>query len=199
MNELKYRLTGMTPLICHNARLSNPLDRIVRQMKEVSGKRGKTEDDLERLAELEFAGSLYIDPKTEAPAVPDTMLFAVVLGGARKFKEGKLVEAGVAFPRRYYPIEYDGPKDWKELYQYTNGSNGDRPFVDQRMVTVSRSKVLRTRPIFEEWAIEVEMLANPEVIDADQVLKWWERAGTLARIGDARVLGYGSFTAEQVE
>ena len=189
-------MTGVTPLLCHNARLVNRNDPISKRMSEITSKRGKTEADLEELDKLEFVGGLYLDPSTKAPSVPATMLYAALLRGARRHKEGKLVEAGVSFPQEFYPLEYDGPKDWEALFEVMDNL-GLRRFVDQRSVTISRSRIIRTRPIFREWALDVSVRFNPDVLDGALLLKYLAEAGVSQRLGDARVLGFGSFTAEE--
>ena len=45
----------------HNARLANPLDPLVQEIKKLTGKRKKTEDDLLQIARLEWEGGFYFN------------------------------------------------------------------------------------------------------------------------------------------
>ena len=196
MRTLRFKLVGLTPLIFHNARLARPTDPIAKAMKEVADRKGKTETDLEELAKLEFAGAMYLHPSTKEPVIPASMLYSCLLRGARKSKGGKTIEAGVSFPKGHYPLTYDGPRDWEALYAFEK--DGERPFVDQRMVVIQRSRVLRTRPIFNEWALELDVTVNEDVLEPSRLLQFWADAGTFQRLGDGRVLGFGAFSVIEV-
>jgi hypothetical protein len=54
------RITGAAPLILHNVQLADPLNAYAKEMKKISGKRRKTDADLEELARFEWHGSLYV-------------------------------------------------------------------------------------------------------------------------------------------
>ena len=88
METLKARLTGLVPLILHNARLADPLDPISKAMKTVSSKRKKTDADFEELARLEFEGGLYM--VDDEPVIPARLIYGLLAGkgGARHFWEG---------------------------------------------------------------------------------------------------------------
>lgn len=189
MNQ--YRLVGTTPMLMHNVQLAVPTNKYAKLMKEISGKRGKTEEDLEELAHIEFLGGLYLNDKGE-PALPREMLYGVLVRGARKSKNGKLIEAGVTFDQAYYPLTYDGPRTAAALWEFENGSG--REFVDQRMVIVNGGRVVRTRPIFREWSVTVTAHVAPEVTEDSVVRQAWRDAGIYSRMGDGRFLGYGAFT-----
>ena len=47
---LRFKFISVAPLLCHNGQLADPLNDLVRQMKKISGKREKTDADLEELA-----------------------------------------------------------------------------------------------------------------------------------------------------
>lgn len=56
MQELSFRIAGVSPLLMHNGRLVNPADEYARKMKEVSSKRKKTDADYEEMGRLEWFG-----------------------------------------------------------------------------------------------------------------------------------------------
>ena len=61
MKIAKYTITGITPLLMHSERLANPFDSLTKELKAISGKRKKTEDDLLAMARIVFIGGLYHD------------------------------------------------------------------------------------------------------------------------------------------
>ena len=153
----------------------------------------KDVEHLEEIARLEFLGGLYTNGKGRI-GIPANVIFTVVRNGARKFKAGKTIEAGLVVKDFAY-LEYDGPEDPEELFEYTDDL-GIRPFVDQRMVGIQRNKILRTRPIFNEWALPISIYVEPNAIQEEAIREYVDTAGILLGIGDGRSLGYGRFEIE---
>jgi hypothetical protein len=54
---------------------------------------------------------------------------------------------------------------------------------------------MRTRPIFEEWAANVEVMYNPDLVDKAEVIQWMEVAGYEVGLMDWRPK-YGRFNSE---
>lgn len=192
MNTLKFRLTGSTPLMMHNERLANPMDEFAKEMKKISGKKKKTDEDFELMAQIEFRGGLYID-EDEGPYIPNRMIEATVREGAKRTKRGKDVARGFEVlgldHERAGHLIYKGPRTRDGLW---NGG-----FFDQRTVKVGMSRVVRTRPIFREWAIDLEVAYDTEIFNEDDIKTFFDEAGRYAGIGDYRPR-YGRFAAETI-
>lgn len=185
-----YRITGISPLIMHAvARLIDPTDEGTAEMKSLSAKRKKTEDDYARMSELEFFLGIYADDKGR-PVLPADNLQAMIVEAARKSRLGKQFLAGV-FVSDDAPLIYDGPKTVEGLWK-------DGRFVDRRSVVVQRNRVVRTRPIFREWAADVVFEYHPSVVNASQLDEAIGTAGSMVGFGDFRPR-FGRFVAELVE
>jgi hypothetical protein len=188
MNTLKFRITGVAPWIPHNGLLADPLYEFSKRIKKVTALRKKTEADLEEMARLEFLGGLYL--KDGEPCIPGEMIEAALAGkggAARKNKSGAQAAAGLFVPNPA-KLEYDGPKDPNELWK-------DYRFRFRVPAKVGMAKVMRTRPIFEQWSAVVEVHYNPDLVDRDRVIDWIVQAGAEVGIGDWRPR-YGRFTVE---
>ena len=189
MKTVTLKLSSVTPLIMHNGQLANPMNPISLEMKKISGKRNKTESDLTELARLEFVGGLY--PGDDgSPAIPGKVVIGTLRNGARKVKSGKRVEAGV-FARGPFPLLYQGPRTPMDLWS-------DESFRLQEIVTVGQAKIVRTRPIFRDWAVQVELQYNENVVNEKDLVEWLSIAGEQVGIGDWRTGGYGLFTVEKI-
>lgn len=184
---LKFRLVGDAPLICHNSQLADPCNKIVRKMKEISGKRKKVDADHEALAKLEFLGSLYMGPT--GPVIPGVMIEAAIREGAKKTKEGKLVQSAV-FTKGDFPLEYDGPKEPEKLW-------ADERFRNVAIVNVQRNRIVRTRPQFLNWQAVVAVEFEDSITTPGKVEDWLKTAGLQSGLGDWRPR-YGRFTAEVI-
>lgn len=196
MNTLNFRLIGISPLLMHNGEGANPLNPLVRQLNVIAKKgRGlKDEETLMKIARMEWLIGVY--SKKGIVGIPHHVIFTTIRNGARAYRKGKDVEAGV-FVTDFFPLEYDGPKEVEKLLDYTNGDGGN-PFMDQRMVGISRNKVLRTRPYFEEWELPIWFTVDPSVIEPKEIQDYIETAGIRNGIGDGRSLGFGRFKVEEV-
>ena len=188
MQELSFRIVGVSPLLMHNGRLASPADEYARKMKEISSKRKKTDSDYEELAKLEWFGGLYLLNKE--PCIPAANFEACLIakgGAARKERMGKEAAAAL-WVMTDFPLEYDGPRDPYELWE-------DETFRFQVMVVIAGHRVLRTRPIFEEWAATVSFQFNPDLLNEEVVTRWVSIAGEQSGLGDWRPK-FGRFREE---
>ncbi len=192
IEQLKLKLTGARPFLMHNARLSDPLDAATKALKEVTGKRNKTDDDHLEVGRLEFIGGLYLDEKGH-PMIPSDMILACLTGAARKSKDGKRFQEGVWCDVVGFPLKYDGPKDAMGLWNAPKSK-----FCLRRSVKVKQARVMRTRPRFPLWAAEVLLSFDTAVLDKAEILHAAEVAGSYVGIGDWRPQ-YGRFTVEAVK
>ena len=75
----------------------------------------------------------------------------------------------------------------------------DPRFRDVRTVVVSRQRIIRTRPRFNTWSCEFDMLYNENGIDLDVIALAIENAGKYIGMCDMRTMGYGRFAASITE
>jgi hypothetical protein len=185
--KIRLTLTGTAPLLMHNIQLADPLNPIARAMKEVSSKRKKTDDDLFRLAELEFKGGLYLTDEL-GPYIPGANVEKCLVEGARITKQGKQVERGLFVTDNECPVIYGGPRDAAGLW-------GNEAFRSTMAVKVGQSRVMRCRPIFRDWAVEATAEVDPALLNLESVRSIGTDAGNMVGIGDFRPR-YGRFVCE---
>lgn len=186
---IEFEISGVAPLLVHNGHLANPTAPIVRAIKEISSKRNKTDEDLMELARLEFHGGFYLDENGQ-PIIPGEMIEAMLVEAAKKNRLGKAFKAGIISDGNW-PIIYDGPKDVDAMW-------ADGSFAFQKMVVVSRAKILRTRPIFNTWSLKFTVHFLPDVVNESQVRQAMEIAGQIIGLGTWRPR-YGRFTVNKAE
>jgi hypothetical protein len=204
METLKLRFTGLTPLLMHNVRLSNPLDKYVAALKTVTGKRKKTIEDHIEIARIEWEGGLYLDDNGVV-AVPMRWIGKCIQRGATKQKNGQLWKSGATIMEDHMPLTYAGP----QIKKNGNGAIPD-PDLDkfydlynfQTMAGVQRNKTLRTRPMFKDWSLETTIAHDSAIIERSLVIKAAEDAGRLCGMGDWRIENggpFGRFSVEVIE
>jgi hypothetical protein len=183
---INFKLTGLAPMIMHSGRLANPLDPATKALKVVTGKRKKTDEDHAEMARLEWIGGLYQDEDGNL-GIPSENIEAMLIeaSGAQRLK--KQFKAGV-FCEGFFPIDHDGPKDLKKLYETGNYSLT----VQVRVMT---ARVMRTRPIFKKWSMNCAVSYFPQVVSRENVIDAMEQASMFIGIGDWRPR-YGRFSVE---
>jgi len=78
VQQIKFKLTGIRDLLQHNERMANPMNEIAKELKVITGKRKKSDEDYEAMAQVEFKGGLYINK--DGPYVPGIQIEAALKG-----------------------------------------------------------------------------------------------------------------------
>ena len=187
METMRVRLTGTLPLLMHNEQLANPLDPAVQELKPFTSKRKKSEEDYLAISYKEFKYGLYHNEKL-GPYIPAGWLKALIRDAAKITRRGTDVTRAVFIMDLHYPLEYKGPRDIETMYK--------EGFYDRRMVGNQGNRVLRTRPKFEGWAVEFEMMYDTTIFDnPTQMEGIINTGGRMIGLGDYRPT-FGRFTAE---
>jgi len=183
IQRLKMTWTGSAPLILHNGQLSDPLSKWAKELKKVTSKRLKTDADYEAMARIEFLGGLYIF--NGCPCIPAENIEATLIEGAKKIRRGMDAKAGL-FVLEHSTILYDGPKDPEALW------NTDA-FRSRVSAKVQKNRVMRTRPIFNVWSIDVHCDFEDSLLNQNDVIEFARNAGSMVGVGDWRPR-HGRFT-----
>lgn len=185
MNELHLTMKGFSPMLLHNGQTANPLNKYARQLKKVSGKRNKTDEDFEAMAKIEFFAGLYLNQKGEY-VLPAHNIEAVLLEGAKKNKNGKLIQSGV-FVAEDPLLVFDGSqKTADELWD-----GGEHALMVA--VRVGKNRVMRTRPMIPEgWTAEVVIHYDQQIVEESVIRQALEVGGREKGMGDWRPK-YGRF------
>lgn len=181
------KIVGLTPLLMHNGQLSDPLNEHAKALKKLSSKRNKSDDDHAEMGRVEWLGGLYYDPDM-GPFVPSEMIEAMIKAGAKLSKAGKLAEACVVCVEDRYPLGYKGPRAVSEIIK-------EARFFDRRTIRVQQSRVVRTRPRFNDWSCQFTLSLTPGRLNPEQVRTALDDAGLYVGLGDYRPK-FGRFRVE---
>lgn len=178
MKIAKYTITGLTPLLMHSERLANPFDDLTKELKAITGKRKKTEDDLFAMARIEFMGGLYYD--TDAGVhLPGYNILAAIVGGGKIHKLGTAIKRAVIVNEDKVSLIYEGPKTPAKLFE-------SKSFVDMRSVKVGTAKITRCRPKFSTWSAAFSVAYDENSIQKSEIDQCLTSAGLMVGIGDYR-------------
>lgn len=184
-------LTGTSPLLMHNPLLVDPDFEITRQIKAITGKRKKTDEDMAMVGRLEWYGGIYLEAGKVVQ--PSSKVRKCLINTAKITKQGKMVERALSFSELNVPLIYEGPTEVDELYATGR-------YVSRLSVGVSGKRVMRVRPSFFPWKLEVSGLFVEDAgLNFQELQNIVELAGTVEGIGDNRVNGYGRFVGKAVK
>jgi hypothetical protein len=191
---VSFRVRGVVPTIMCNGQTADPLNPFARQMKKISSKKTKTEDDHLEMARVEWHASLYLDEKSR-PCWPSENIESMMVAAAKKARKGTDAKAGV-FVEKNAPIIFEGPKSAEGLWSHR--TFGKNPFISRVPAVINRSRIMRTRPIFPEWSLEFDINFLLDMFDSSQIIDTVETAGRIIGLSDWRPK-YGRFVIEKAE
>lgn len=191
MTTIRFDIVGRTPLLMHAPTTVDPLHPVAKEMQAIikrSKASDRTEDEHERLAELEWHAALYVAPGlVEGPVVPTANIKRSVAKGGYYTKGQKASTAvtnGIDPVDMFVPLAFDGPRDPDELYKSGR-------FTDRRAVK-GGGTIIRTRPKFDQWALTVDFELDEAQLDLADLAEYARTAGKLG-LCDGRKIGFGRF------
>lgn len=176
--------TQGAPLLMHNERMIDPLNPYVRSVKELSGKRQRSEVDELELSHREWLGCFYYDEEI-GPYLPVWCIVRCIQEAGKRHKLGASVLRGVVPASEKTPVLYDGPRDLDTLWK-------DGRYALRKAVGVGQKRVMRTRPVFVDWTMEAEIEVDLTQIDPEKINQLIAEGGRYQAVGDYRPV-YGRF------
>ena len=209
---LNVTIKGTSALMTHNGQLCDPLFPITKSIKLLSSKRTKTDNDLLHLMQLETLGGMYpekdLTVDDDDPGyvvtddgvkltgdwghcmIPESVIEATLLSGAKKRKQGPLFKAGLRVLNPAYIMVDDAPVTVETVFN-------SRKHRITNKVKIGTSSIMRTRPIYPNWSLNFDVLIDDDVLNAEAVSNATEIAGKMVGLAEWRPR-YGSFTLEEM-
>jgi hypothetical protein len=178
MELLTLKVSGTSPLMMHSDKLANPLHPTTKLHKELTSKRKKTDDDHLAIARSEFIAGAYHDDKLGF-FIPGQNFDATFWAGAKLQKLGVHWKRGALVMTDKIKLLFDGPSTPEALWE-------DTRFVDCRGVRVGQAKLMRYRPVFLDWAAEIEVAINSDVLNLEEARKAIDDSGKLIGVCEYR-------------
>ena len=183
--KIQLTITGTSPLLMHNPRMVDPEFELNRQIKALTGKRKKTDEDLKEIEKLEWYGGLYSEDGVIVQ--PTSKVRKCLINTAKIMRLGKGLERTLSFSTLTVPLTYPGPQSIDELFKR-------KEFHSRLSVGIGGKRVMRVRPQFPVWSMLLDGVFVPDVgVNVEDLERIIELAGTIEGIGDNRVNGYGRF------
>ena len=172
------KIVGTAPLLLHNGRLANPMDPYAKEVKRVTSKRKKTDEDHAEIARLEWLGSIYTNADGVV-CIPGRNLESFCIESGKLYKLGKAVGRAGVLCDGDFPLTYGGPKDINKLWDGGGHS-------DSQTMKVQQARIVRTRPRFDAWALSFTVAFDSDVVDDAEMHRIIENGGVRVGLGDSR-------------
>ena len=192
--KIHIRISGKTPMLMHSAATVDPMSPDAMWVSELGKKRNKTEEDHLELSRREWLVSMY--RLAGKIYLPIDNFHACLYAAAKRFKEGPVFVGHLVTQR--CDLKTDLPDNFDEAWAISQDVDDERSWVDRRSVKVGQARLMRTRAIFREWSLDVELLSQ---VDSGHYERWLSMAGTGIGLGDFRPQKgglFGQFTWEEV-
>lgn len=189
MRTLRFKITGISPLLMHDDKTANPFNSFTKELKAISAKRKKTEDDLLGMARIEWTASLYYT-KEQGYFIKTECFEAAFLAAAKSKKLGTAFKQSVRIPDNpvfHFKHEKLSPSELFDMDAYK----------DCRTVKIGTSKILRCRPIFNQWSCEIEIWFDETRLNEEEIIQIVEYGARYIGICDYRPK-YGRFTVDRI-
>jgi hypothetical protein len=191
-----FRIKGVSPTMIHSNQTADPLNPWAIEKARVSAKKKKTPEDHFRIAEVEFFSSFYDSKKP--PFWPGVNVKKMLVEAAKSQKRGKDVQKALSVPGECR-IEYAEPKKdataedlWRPYATVEKFTQN--PFAKRMLVKNQTSTVVRTRPIFNDWGLTINVSYDTEVFRSDdEIRELLVYAGQYIGLSDARNIDFGRF------
>lgn len=177
LETISYKIRGIAPLIMHNGQTADPLNKFSKALKEVSGKRKKSDEDYAEMAKIEWHAGLYTDREGDL-ILPSSILESAIQEGAKKQKLGKAFKSAV-FIESDAKLDVGSKKKATDLW-------GDNNYRDTRGVKVGMARIMRTRPIFTTWQAVIVITYDKDQVNEADVTRAVLDTGSIVGLCDYR-------------
>jgi len=160
LEHVSFNIVGIAPLLMHSGQTANPLNKFAKALKEISGKRKKTEEDYAEMSRIEWHAGLYVDKDGDL-ILPSGVLESAIQEGAKKQKLGKAFKSAV-FVDKDAKFDIGTKKKAADLW-------GDENYVSVMPVKIGMARIMRTRPIFNSWKATVEIIFDNEQVNLSDI------------------------------
>ena len=188
MKTIHVNMNGISPILMNNPQGVNPLNPLVIEKKRYTSlpAKQKTDEVYAIISDLEWLIGVYWDDNIGL-YVSNEMIMGTLVDGAKMNRNGSTVLKAVQVTESIIPLDIGEVQVFDKL-------KTDARFRDVRSVVINRNRVIKTRPRFNTWRCEFDMVYDETVIDVATIALAFENAGKYCGVFDNRKNGYGRYT-----
>ena len=183
MKSIKVRFMGVDSLLQNNPQMSDPLNKYSKEVKQISSKRKKTDDDIMMMRKIELRAKIYHDEQLGI-YVPATWVTASIQGvswSKAKIKKADIRAAVFATQPKLKLTYLDMDKVKSPIDIVDN-----EVFHNVMSLKQGQVRVVKATPIFKNWSFEVELDFDDTIINESELKGLIEYGAQFGGFGDFR-------------
>lgn len=195
MKSIKVRYTGVDSLLQNNPQMSDPLNKYTKEMKQISSKRKKTDDDVMMMRKIELRAKIYHDAELGI-YVPATWVTASIQGvswAKAKIKKAD-IRAAVFASQPKLKLTYTDMGKVKSPIDIVENEF----FHNVMSLKQGQVRVVKATPIFNKWSFECTLDFDDTIINEAELKTLIEYGAQFGGFGDFRPT-YGRATVEYLK
>ena len=189
----RIKIIGMDYLLQNNPQTVDPFNAFTKAKKRITDKKkGKTEDDLIELGNIETESKLYFDAELGVYVPTRWVTEAICTGAYSVIKIGKdKMRGGIFATTDKAKLSYDGMGKVKTIADVV----GTPMFRHRAMIPQGQVRVPKDFPIFKKWSFTTDIEFDDTIIDFNGLSSVCKRTAQYVGFGDFRPT-FGRATAE---
>lgn len=183
IKSFKAKITGIAPLLQNNPRTVDPFDPFTKKMKKITDKKKKTDDDVQRMRDIETEAKLYFDEKLGVYVPTRWIMGAIAKNGFALTKISKAKLRGAVFTTAdKVKLSYSG----MDLVKSPVDIVKNEKFTTILILPQAQKRLAKSFPIFHDWSFEFELEYDDSILDREDLVKILTYSAKYGGFGDFR-------------
>jgi hypothetical protein len=183
IQSMSVTFRGIDQLLQNNPQTSDPLNHFSKEMKKLTAKRKKQDEDILEMRRLEMRAKLYWDDEVGV-YVPSSWVMAMICGNSwtrAKIKKAD-IRAAVFATSWKLPLDYAGKNKVKQPLDIVD----DESFQCVKSLKQGQVRVVKASPVFSNWAFTCDLEYDDTIISKEELQGLIEYGSKFGGFGDFR-------------
>lgn len=192
IQSLNVTFRGIDQLLLNNPQTTDPLNRFTKEMKKITAKRKKQDDDILEMRRIEMRSKLYWDDEAGV-YVPSSWVMAMICGNSwtrAKIKKAD-IRAAVFATEWKLKLDYDGRRSVKTPADIVDNEK----YQCIKSLKQGQVRVVKATPAFSGWSFDCSIEFDDTIISEDELIGLIDYGAKFGGFGDFRPT-YGRAIAE---
>lgn len=183
IQTLSVTFRGIDQLLQNNPQTSDPLNKYSKEMKKITAKRKKVDDDILEMRRIEMRSKLYWDDEIGV-YVPSSWVMAMLCGNSWtrcKIKKAD-IRAAVFVTDWKLALDYDGKRSVKDPLDIVDNEK----FQCIKSLKQGQVRVVKAAPQFSGWSFTATIEYDDDLVPTDELVSLIEYGSKFGGFGDFR-------------
>jgi hypothetical protein len=183
IKTMKITFKGIDGLLLNNPQTTDPLNKFAKEMKKLTSKRKKQDEDILEMRRIEMRAKLYWDDEVGV-FVPSSWVMAMLCANSwtrAKIKKAD-IRAAVFASEWKLPLSYKGKRGVKSPIDIVDNED----FQCIKSLKQGQVRVVKATPIFTDWSFTSTIEYDESMVSTDELVGLIEYGSKFGGFGDFR-------------